>query len=372
MLQRPAAGAAKADTEPVAEERGDIDLPCFERATSITLKLGFLGLALPSSGVFARLRGLQLVDVRLHGQSGLGELLSSQRCPSLKSVIVRQARGLDSFNIHSESLLNIELSNLHCLQQLTVIAPVLESLRVKNCFTNPLDPDLSVANISAPQLKLLDWMNAYDPSSIQLDNMMHLENLGIKIFILEGEEEAVERNLYCMTLLWRFDHIRTLDLLISYPPDICTAPYLMEHMPKLHITILALGIIADGHCFGASVFDVLMRCRGLKRLDLDFLPRSQLGEQTPCPSGCICDQQPKWKTEELALNCLEEIEIHDMRGTEHEVALVQRLFHWAIVLKRLKIVLHELITESKAKELRQLLLSFSRLDICIDISMFVP
>jgi hypothetical protein len=95
-------------------------------------------------------------------------------------------------------------------------------------------------------------------------------------------------------------------------------------------------------------------------------------EQTLCPSGCICDQQPKWKTEELALNCLEEIEIHDMRGTEHEVALVQRLFHWAIVLKRLKIVLHELITESKAKELRQLLLSFSRIDICIDISTFVP
>jgi hypothetical protein len=145
------------DTEPVAEERGDIDLPCFEKATSITLKLGFLGLALPSSGVFARLRGLQLVDVRLHGQSGLGELLSSQRCPSLKSVIVCQARGLDSFNIHSESLLNIELSNLHCLQQLTVIAPVLEILRVKNCFTNPLDPDLSVANISAPQLKLPGW-----------------------------------------------------------------------------------------------------------------------------------------------------------------------------------------------------------------------
>ncbi|KAM0883897.1 hypothetical protein ACQ4PT_031328 [Festuca glaucescens] len=167
------------EAEPVAEERGDIDLPCFEKATSITLKLGFLGLALPSSGVFARLGGLQLVDVQLHGQSGLGDLLSSQRCPSLKSVIVRDARDLDSFNIHSDSLLNMELSNLHRLQQLTVMAPALESLRMKSCFTDPLNPDLSVANISAPQLKLLDWMNVYDPSSIQLDEMTHLENLGI-------------------------------------------------------------------------------------------------------------------------------------------------------------------------------------------------
>jgi hypothetical protein len=97
-----------------------------------------------------------------------------------------------------------------------------------------------------------------------------------------------------------------------------------------------------------------------------------LQEQTPCPSGCTCDEPPSWRTEELALNCLEEIVILRMRGTEHEVALVQRLFHWAIVLKRLKIVFHELITESKAKELRQLLLSFSRIDICIDISTFVP
>jgi hypothetical protein len=64
--------------------------------------------------------------------------------------------------------------------------------------------------------------------------------------------------------------------------------------------------------------------------------------------------------------------MHDMRGTKHEVALVQQLFHWAAVLKRIKIFFHELITEGKGKELRQLLMSFSRPDICMDISMFVP
>jgi hypothetical protein len=76
--------------------------------------------------------------------------------------------------------------------------------------------------------------------------------------------------------------------------------------------------------------------------------------------------------EELALNCLEEMEIQGMRGTEHEVSFVQRLFRWATVLKEVTIIFHELITESKAKELRQLLLSFSRPDISMDISMCVP
>jgi hypothetical protein len=36
---------------------------------------------------------------------------------------------------------------------------------------------------------------------------------------------------------------------------------------------------------------------------------------------------PNWRTEELVLDCLEEIVIHGMRGSDLEVALVLRLFH---------------------------------------------
>uniref|UniRef100_A0ACD5VY67 Uncharacterized protein n=1 Tax=Avena sativa TaxID=4498 RepID=A0ACD5VY67_AVESA len=211
--------------EAEAEERGPaVDLPCFEKATNIVLKLGFLPLALPPSGVFARLGDLQLVDIKLHGQSsGLGDLLSSQRCPSLWCLQVRNVRGLDSFNIHSVSLLRMELSGLRHLQQLTVMAPALKTLKVRNCFT--LNPDLSVAEISAPQLMTFKWRNAHDPSSIQLNEMMHLKTLGIELFILEGEE-AFEHNHYRMTLLQRFERIRTLDLLIYYLP---VSPFLCHH-----------------------------------------------------------------------------------------------------------------------------------------------
>ncbi|KAM0876528.1 hypothetical protein ACQ4PT_036107 [Festuca glaucescens] len=360
----------EAETE---EEIGAIDLPCFGKATTIMLKLGFLPLALPPSGVFARLGDLQLVDIQLHGQSsGLGDLLSSQRCPSLRCLLVRDVRGLDSFNIHSDSLLRMELWGLQHLNQLTVMAPALEWLKVINCFTDPLNPDLSVTNISAPQLMTLKWKNVNDPSSIQLNKMMRLKTLGIELFILEGEE-AFEHNHYCMTLLRRFERIHTLDLMIYYLQDICTGTHLMEHMPRLpEITSLELGIVANGHSFGASSFEILKRCTGVKGLYLDFFPQNRLEEHTPCPSGCMCGEPPNWRTEDLALNCLEEIEIDGMGGTEHEVALAQRLFHWARVLKRMKIMFDESITGSKAKELPQLLLSFSRPDICMNVSMFVP
>jgi hypothetical protein len=208
----------ESETE-IGERCAAIDLPCFEKAIIIKLKLGFLGLALPPSGVFSRLGDLQLVDIQLHGQSSrLGDLLSSQRCPSLMSLLVSDCRGLDSLNIHSNSLLHLKLLYLHHLQQLTVVAPALKRIKVIRCFTDPLNPDQSVVNISAPQLMSLVWKNFRDPSSIQLDEVMNLKMLGIELLFLGGEEEAFDYNHNCMMLLRRFKRIRNLDLLISYLP----------------------------------------------------------------------------------------------------------------------------------------------------------
>jgi hypothetical protein len=81
--------------------------------------------------------------------------------------------------------------------------------------------------------------------------------------------------------------------------------------------------------------------------------------QTVCPSGCICDQPGEWETEELSLSHLEEFEIRDLRGSAHEVAFVKRFFSWATVLKQMKVTFYYKITEIKAKELYQMLWSFS-------------
>jgi hypothetical protein len=52
---------------------------------------------------------------------------------------------------------------------------------------------------------------------------------------------------------------------------------MMEHMPRLpNITYLALCVMAYGHSFGASSFDVLRRCTSAKKLDLYFLPEKEL------------------------------------------------------------------------------------------------
>jgi hypothetical protein len=120
---------------PVDEEAvGIIELPCLENATKIQMRLGCLGLAPPDSGVFARLETLLLNNVRFHGERELSEAVSSARCPSLRRLTVRGARGLRNLLIRSESLVALMLAHPRGLRRLMVVAPV---LHVQLLFLRP-------------------------------------------------------------------------------------------------------------------------------------------------------------------------------------------------------------------------------------------
>jgi len=89
--------------------------------------------------------------------------------------------------------------------------------------------------------------------------------------------------------------------------------------------------------------------------------------QSSCPSVCICGQQANWKTEEVSLNRLEEVEITGLRGSEHEIAFLKRLLSWAALLKTMTINCDNSVAEKMANELRQMLLSFSRTEVCTKV-----
>ncbi|GJN10283.1 hypothetical protein PR202_ga28363 [Eleusine coracana subsp. coracana] len=131
-------------------ERGAFELPCFKSATTVSLDLGFLRLAVPAAGVFAQLTELRLVRVRICGPCKLGDAVSSPRCPCLQRLTVHQTQGLDNITIRSESLLRVDLNAVSGLQQFNVVAPALKELTVRHCFfrsrTQP------IADISAPQM----------------------------------------------------------------------------------------------------------------------------------------------------------------------------------------------------------------------------
>jgi hypothetical protein len=93
--------------------------------------------------------------------------------------------------------------------------------------------------------------------------------------------------------------------------------------------------------------------------------------QTTCPPGCICGEHQNWETEHLLLNRLKEAEVTRMRGSEHEVTFVKQLFNWATSLEKMRVVFDESVTESVAKELSQVLRSFARPEIRMEIHTYM-
>jgi hypothetical protein len=88
--------------------------------------------------------------------------------------------------------------------------------------------------------------------------------------------------------------------------------------------------------------------------------------KTPCLAGCVCDE-PNWKTEELLLINLQEIEIELLRGSEHEVNFVKWLLNWATALNKMTVTLSSSTTESNAKELFQMFKSLSKPEVCMKL-----
>ena len=197
-----------------SEEGGAIELPCFDKATSISLDLGLLALSVPPAGVFARLTELSLTRVRFHRPCELGGAVSSPRCPCLQKFTVKNSRGLDNLAINSDSLKLVELIELRDLQQLTILVPVLQELIVVSCFSCDQTRQ-PVANISVPQLESLWWADAYDPSSVHLGKMENLKSLST-IFFVYGPEGFPE-NLSCLMLMSRVKVIESLTLGLAYP-----------------------------------------------------------------------------------------------------------------------------------------------------------
>jgi hypothetical protein len=164
------------------EERGNVaalswqcptfHLPCFQTAARVWLRLGFVDLELPLTGVFPRLTQLRLENVNLDNGSVLGYMVSSPRCPALRELCISNARGVDSLCIISKTLERLELDMVR-LEELKVNAPMLRALNVHACFTRRKP----IAAIYASRLEVLWWSDAFDPSLVVFSEMANLQQL---------------------------------------------------------------------------------------------------------------------------------------------------------------------------------------------------
>ncbi|TVU41262.1 hypothetical protein EJB05_14765, partial [Eragrostis curvula] len=287
---------------------GAIELPCFDKAKGIYLRLGYLGLVLPPSGVFTKLAVLDLENVRFHGPCNLGDAVSSARSPSLQYLHVIDVEGVSHLDIHSESLLTLELNALEGLQKLTVVAPRLRFLCVSNSFMGRQP----VADLSVPVLDTLKWVDEYDPSSA---NTQYLAEV------------------------------------LTFLPDIDN---------------LQLRISTLGHGVGPYLFHFLSISSGIRKLQLWIWGHSK--GKSVCSPGCDCHQPQDSETEELIIDSLQEVYIYQLRGAGHEIVFLKRLLRCASALKTITVDFDPLVTVKE--ELCQELLGLSKPETCMKIYLY--
>uniref|UniRef100_A0A0E0HYB9 F-box domain-containing protein n=1 Tax=Oryza nivara TaxID=4536 RepID=A0A0E0HYB9_ORYNI len=89
-------------------------IPCFRKATDISIRFAYLTIRLPPFGVFAKLSVLRLTRFRLDDSQcdHLGDIVSSERCPSLQALTLRNSQGLS--NQPSAPRLSSPLSMVDC------------------------------------------------------------------------------------------------------------------------------------------------------------------------------------------------------------------------------------------------------------------
>ncbi|KAM0853655.1 hypothetical protein ACQ4PT_050948 [Festuca glaucescens] len=335
-----------------------LQLPCFETAARVWLRLGFVDLELPLAGVFSRLTELRLEHVNLdsesESESELGNMVSSPRCPVLRELCISIARGLDSLCIISETLERLELNMLNGLKELTINAPMLRALNVVACFTRRKP----VAAIYASRLELLWWSDAFDPSFVVFSEMPNLQQLTTFPIPVYGRINF--RLLQdSVMLLQHFPVVSQLDLILNYQRDLNKYKYLMGIITRLpNINILSLWLETKGHAIAASVFHLLSICPGVRKLKVTL--RDDLKVDAPCTSICACCEQQNWCTS-YTLDILEEVEIHNFRESNHDFAFLGMLLDVSTEIKKMTVTLHHLASPS------ELLLSLGNLGSCFEI-----
>ncbi|CAM0880111.1 unnamed protein product [Alopecurus aequalis] len=333
-----AAGLSPVDfrlTLPGCLGRADTGLPGFSRTTSIQMYADNLHLTLPRSGAggaFPNLERLTLLGCYVDVTALL--LL----CPRLRVLRVNQSYLDAGINIRSESLQKLSLRTARernkSTDSINVAAPVLEQL----ALSISTHTDLSVSVI-APILEKVSWECSYDTRITGPG----LACWGLSKVSLYAAAESLRRHrvLTCLQL----SHVYVLSLEMFCRDWFQAQLDLVQQLEKHLVTDFSILDLTMGynhnmgsrvHVFGPVVLHLLGMHRirtTTRRLQIHF--RTLDRKAGFLPENCRCDEPKNWRSKNISLINLEEVEINGFGREDHEFDFLKVIFRCAPMLKRL-------------------------------------
>ncbi|KQK16277.1 hypothetical protein BRADI_1g27940v3 [Brachypodium distachyon] len=293
-----------------------IEIPCFHRAISVKLRVDAFYLTLPAQGAeFPVLERLSIASFRFN----IPDLVLLQ-CPRLRVLEVCGRPDLGTIRVHSLTIEELFVTSDGRLSNIDIMAPVLKQCKSSYCYNN-----------------------------VGIGEMWRLSGLNLQMV----------GSVYVLTLL-----------LSPLPPDFVGSADLsfsqaMALLPAISVCQLSL-YLTPGHVFGAMVLDVLGACSTITRLKVSIRPnevicsslwlpdihilrqlfseildnhKSCWGKEARHLPNCPCDQPQNWRSENISLIALEEVEIVGFGGTDHEVDFLKLLLRCATLMKRMTVKL---------------------------------
>ncbi|KAF8662550.1 hypothetical protein HU200_056147 [Digitaria exilis] len=294
--------------------RATMELPGFERTTSITLAFSGERVILRLVGDFNALEVLYLENCH---PMNLDDLFP--HCPHLRKLTI-SIWPLDSIKVHSSSIQDLDTYVVSSLRVVDIVAPSLRKLRFDACQGTGDDFSLS---FSAPLLEDVEWSI---PCCSTFGVMWRMWNLTLLKTPAYGPHLASSVEDSCLQLHIVGNPYPSGNVVRSFGQDI-------SRIPARRITILELNIVTGLHVYGAVVLDLLERCTSIEKLGM-MLGRCPVTElRGTCPASCPCHQPSNWRSRCIPLFELKVVEVHGFSGEDHEADLLKVILKSAPMLE---------------------------------------
>ncbi|CAN6205355.1 unnamed protein product [Urochloa humidicola] len=304
-----------------------VEVPRFRRATSIKLAVWNLFLNLPDHHDGGGCGFPAVERLCVQGCSfNFGALMS--QCPRLRLLELKTINGIGTIKVDSPIIESIDVGGVG-LRGIDIVAPLLKKFTLDGNYTRR---DLSVVSFSAPMVENVRWSAYFFPWWVLIGGMWRLRSFGLHL----------EESAYLLNLL-----IEAEDYWLAEGVN-----YLKQYIVQFpYFSFLQLSLVTWGHIYGSTLLKVLEVCTDIKRLKLDIY---ELKCRKPCTQNCPCDQAYNWRSQNISLAALEEVEINGFQGAGHEVDLLKLILRCSPMLKIITVTLSDKVSLCSSSGCKQI------------------